>query len=140
MNHPILRHIKKIEYCAAYHLKRAIFLPTQNRALVRGPMPWQEIPIVGLAQVETTEEVENGMRLSTTKLTATLCQRFQLPTRPLAFRLTDVRGNQYLLGTAESPYPLVKISSIRSSKETEKVDITLSVQTYSHICLLKIFT
>lgn len=113
-DHHHLRYIHKIEYCAAYHLRRAIILPAQRQALVREPMPWQELPIVGLAEVETNEEVENGTRLTTTKLTATLCRRFQLPTAPTAFRLTDTRGNTYLLGTAEHPYPLITQSQIHT--------------------------
>ena len=102
-----LLYIKKIEYCAAYHLKRAIILPAQAIALVREPMPWQELPLVGLASLEVTNEVDNGVRIYTSKLTATLCKPFLHPKRPSTFRLTDVQGKQYLLGTAQSPYPLI---------------------------------
>ena len=99
-DHHHFRYIRKIEYCTAYHLRRAIILPAQSQALIGEPMPWQEIPIVGLTEVETNEEVENGTRLSTTKLSVTLCRHFQLPTNPTAFRLTDTRGTTYLLDTA----------------------------------------
>lgn len=106
-DHHHFRYIRKIEYCAAYHLKRAIILPAQAIALVREPMPWQELPLVGLASLEITDEVENGVRIYTSKLTATLCKSFLHPKRSSAFRLTDVQGNQSLLGTDQSPYPLI---------------------------------
>ena len=118
MNLPLLRYIHKIEYCAAYHLRRAIILPALSQALVHEPMPWQEIPIVGLAEVETNEEVENGTRLTTTKLTATLCRHFQLPTTHTAFRLTDTRGTTYLLGTSEHPYPLITQTQTQTHAST----------------------
>lgn len=127
MTLPILSYIRKIEYCAAYHLRRAIILPAQSQALVREPMPWQEIPIAGLAEVETTEEVENGTRLSTTKLTATLCHSFKFAIVPYAFCLSDVRGNKYILGTSESPYPKISLSSIHPDKTTERACLVLSV-------------
>ena len=121
MNKPILRHICKVEYCAAYHLKSAIILPAQTKALVREPMPWQELPLVGLASLEVTDEVENGVRIYTSKLTATLCKSFLHPKYPSAFRLTDVQGKQYLLGTAHNPYPLIS--------QTESVGENASSQT-----------
>lgn len=134
----ILRHICKIEYCAAYHLRRAIILPAQSQALVQEPMPWQEIPIVGLAQVETTEEVENGTRLSTTKLSATLCHRFQLPTTPTAFRLTDVQGKHYLLGTSEHPYPLITQTETHPNTSPETSTFALHVEHIAKISLAEI--
>ena len=140
MNKPILRHIKKIEYCAAYHLKRAIILPAQSRALIKDVMPWQEIPIIGLTEVETTEEVENGIRLSTTKLTATLCKRFQSSSKPLAFRLTDVQGKQYLLGTVRSPYPLITQMESHEDKAAATTTYILSIHHIAEKTLLEIHT
>ena len=139
MNQPILRHICKVEYCAAYHLKRAIILPAQAKALVREPMPWQELPLVGLASLEVTNEVENGVRIYTSKLTATLCKSFLHHKCPSAFRLTDVQGKQYLLGSAQSPYPLVtQKESIGESAQTQTVYVFViqyvSANTLINIC------
>lgn len=135
-DHHHLRYIRKIEYCAAYHLCRAIILPAQSQALVHELMPWQEIPIGGLAEVETTEEVENGTRLSTTKLSATLCHRFQLPSTPTAFRLTDVQGRQYLVGTAQQPFPLVKQEESIGSNAASQTAFTMTIQHTSEISLV----
>lgn len=122
-----LLYIKKIEYCAAYHLKRAIILPAQAIALVREPMPWQELPLVGLASLEVTDEVENGVRIYTSKLTATLCKPFLHPKRPFAFRLTDVQGRQYVLGIVQLPFPLVT--------QTDNIPDTPSSATAYHLTI-----
>lgn len=137
-DHHHFRYIRKIEYCAAYHLKRAIILPAQAIALVREPMPWQGIPIVGLAEVETTEEVENGTRLTTTKLTATLCHHFQLPNTPTAFRLTDTRANTYLLGTSLHPYPLITQTQTHGPTPAGRTAFTLTIQHAAENSLLEI--
>ena len=138
MNQPILRHICKVEYCAAYHLKSAIILPAQAKALVGEPMPWQELPIVGLASLEVTDEVENGVRIYTSKLTATLCKSFLHPKRPSAFRLTDVQGKQYLLGTAKSPYPLISQALSCTTDSSKGSTTILSINYLSVYPLLSI--
>lgn len=138
MNQPILRHIRNIEYCAAYHLKRAIILPAQAIALVREPMPWQELPLVGLASLEVTDEVDNGVRIYTSKLTATLCKQFLYPKRPSAFRLTDVQGKQYLLGTAQSPYPLISQTESIGGKSVSQTAYVITIQHKAEISLINI--
>lgn len=135
---PVLRHIKKIEYCAAYHLRRAIILPAQSQALVQEPMPWQGLPLVGLASLEVTDEVENGVRLYTSKLTATLCKQFQHPTRPSAFRLTDVQGRQYLLGTALQPFALVAQNENIGNAPSSSTANTLTVNWQNATPILQI--
>lgn len=109
-------------------------------ALVRETMPWQGIPIVGLAEVETTEEVENGTRLTTTKLTATLCRHFQLPTTPTAFRLTDTRGTTYLLGTSNHPYPLITQAQTHAATPSERTAFTLTIEHTSENSLVEILS
>ena len=138
MNQPILRHIRKIEYCAAYHLKRAIILSAQAIALVREPMPWQELPLVGLASLEVTDEVENGVRIYTSKLTATLCKPFQHSSRPSAFRLTDVQGRTYLLGTSYFPFPLVTQTLTCTTDNSKSFTTIISINHISIVPLLSI--
>lgn len=138
MNQPILRHICKVEYCAAYHLKSAVILPAQAKALVQEPMPWQELPLVGLASLEVNDEVENGVRMYTSKLTATLCKPFQNSSRPSAFRLTDVQNRTYLLGTSYSPYPFVSQTLSCTTESSKSSTTVLSINHQSIYPLLSI--
>lgn len=102
-------------------------------------MPWQELLLVGLASLKVTDEVENGVRIYTSKLTATLCKPFLHPKRPSAFRLTDVQGKQYLLGTAQSPYPLVsQTENIGENAHSQTVDVFI-IQYISAYTLINIF-
>lgn len=127
----MLLHINRIDYCEAYHLVSAIVLPETASVLIREPMPWQRLPMVGLASLETSEAVEKGVRKHTTKLSATLCGgRLALPSRPLAYRLTCVNGRQYLLGTADPPFPLAsqEVSLPSNAAETSAVKLVVSLQ------------
>ena len=129
----MLLHIHRIDCCEAYHLASAIVLPETASVLLREPMPWKQLPMVGLATLETSEEVKKGVRTHSAKLTATLCGgRLALPLRPLAYRLTCVNGRQYLLGTADPPFPLtaqeVKIPG--NAAETSAVSLVVSWVTY----------
>lgn len=127
----MLLHIHRIDFCEAYHLASAIVLPETASVLLREPMPWKQLPMVGLATLETSEEVKKGVRTHSAKLTATLCGgRLALPSRPLAYRLTCVNGCQYLLGTADPPFPLAsqEVSLPSNAAETSAVKLLVSLQ------------
>lgn len=133
---PNLLYIRKIEYCEAYHLRRAVILPAQAKALVQEPMPWQELPMVGLASLETTEEVDKGVRITTVKLQAKLCRSVTLPASPLSFRITDVHGRTFLIGTAAAPHPYVTISLQVSDNPRNEAIYTFTLQQKSSFGLL----
>lgn len=135
---PNLLYIRKIEYCEAYHLRRAVILPAQAKALVQEPMPWQELPMVGLASLETTEEVDKGVRITTVKLQAKLCRSVTLPASSLSFRITDVHGNTYLLGTAATPHPLVVISTQVADNPSNEATSIISVTYKNETTILQI--
>ena len=115
----MLLYIHKIEWCEAYHLKSALLMPHNRRAILRDVAPWRTLPIVGLAALETSEEVEDGVRLHTKKLSVTLEDTFVFPKRPVAFLASSVNGSRFLIGTAQRPFPLVNQNSVLPSNSTE---------------------
>lgn len=133
---PNLLYIRKIECCEAYHLRRAVILPAQATALVHEPMPWLELPIVGLASLETTEEVDKGVRITTVKLQAKICRSVTLPASPLSFRITDVHGKTFLLGTADAPHPVVAISMQVADNPRNEATHVFTLQEKSSLGLL----
>lgn len=136
----MLLHIHRIDCCEAYHLASAIVLPETASVLLREPMPWQRLPMVGLATLETSEELKKGVRTHLAKLSATLCGgRLALPSRPLAYRLTCVNGRQYLLGTADPPFPLTTQEEKRPGNAAETSAVTLVVSQQSLLPLLVCF-
>lgn len=133
----MLLYINKIEYCEAKHLKSAIFLPDYFKVILKEVMPWREVPIVGLAALETGDELDNGVRSHTQKLTATLETEYVFPQSPLVFLITAVNGMQYIIGTADAPYPLIQQSTILSSNAGENAITELVVNLTSQFPLLK---
>ena len=137
----MLLHIHHIDYCEAYHLASAIVLPEIASVLLREPMPWRQLPMIGLATLETSEEVKKGVRTHSAKFTATLCGgRLPLPSRPLAYRLTCVNGRQYLLGIADPPFPLTTQEEKRPGRAAETSAVSLVVSLQSVVPMMKILS
>ena len=133
----MLLYIHKIEYCEANHLKSAIFLPNYFKVILKEVMPWREVPIVGLAALETGDELDNGVRLHTQKITATLETEYVFPHSPIVFVITAVNGTQYLIGTADAPFPLIQQNTILSSNAAENAITELVVNLTSRFPLIK---
>lgn len=134
----MLLHINRIEYCEARHISSAIIVPQTSMAIIREVAPWREIPIAGLAELETSQELEEGTRSFNATLTATLCgDAFELPQRPLAFRLTCANGRQYLLGTAEPPHPFVAFSISLPSEASDVTATTLNIESATDVYIIK---
>ena len=123
----MLLYIHKIEWGEAYHLQSAILMPHDRRVILRDVVPWRTLPTVGLAALETSEEVEDGVRLHTTKLSATLEETFVFPKRPVAFLASSVNGSRFLVGTAQRPFPLLSQSTILPSNSSENCTTELIV-------------
>lgn len=91
------------------------------------------------ALCETESEFDNNSSLETATLTFTSSET--LPTdRRLAFALTCVNGEQWLIGTHEAPYPLVKkeYSSGLPDGDTNTTQYTV---TYTNkVALVPVFT
>lgn len=112
-------------------------MPHDRLAILRDVAPWRTLSIVGLAALETTEEIENGVRLHTTKLSATLEETIVFPERPVAFLASSVNGSRFLIGTAQRPFPLVTQNSILPSNSAENCITELVVNFTSQFPLIK---
>ena len=133
----MLLYIHKIEYCEAKHLKSAIYLPDHFKVILKEVMPWREVPIVGLAALETGDELDNGVRLHTQKLTATLETEYVFPVSSSVFLITAVNGTHYLIGTTDAPFPLIQQNTILSSNAGENAITEIVVNYTSHFPLIK---
>ena len=134
----MLLHLNRIEYCEARHIASAIIVPQTSMAIIKEVAPWREIPIAGLAELETSQEQEEGTRTFNTSLAATLCgDAFELPQRPLAFRLTCANGRQYLLGTAEPPHTFVAFARSLPSEVSDVTATTLNIESATDVYIIK---
>lgn len=82
---------------------------------------------MGLASLETTDELENGYRKYTTKLTAVLHEPPAYATEPLTYRATFADGAQAIIGLNYAPYPLATINDTHPSSAADKASCTLTV-------------
>ena len=114
-----------------------LVFPDHFKVILKEVKPWREVPIVGLAALETGDELNNGVRLHTQKLTATLETEYVFPQLHTVFLITAVNGMQYLIGTSDAPYPLIQQNTILSSNTAENALTELVVNFTSQFPLLK---
>ena len=124
-------HIHKIDYCPSNLAGEIDYIPGLNCAISVTDTPWQPLMIAGLAQLEETEERENGLPKFTSKLTAKLCSGRVLQTykSPLLYRLTTASGHKLLLGLPRQPYPMTiqNVSVPKSAAEPSFVSLDVSL-------------
>ena len=122
-------HIHKIDYCPATLAGEINYLPDTESAIAATGTPWQPILIAGLAQLEITEERENGLPKFTAKLTAKLCSERLLLGESSIYRLTTASGHKLLLGLPRQPYPLTfqNVTIPKSAAEPSYVSLEVSL-------------
>lgn len=99
---------------------------------------FSELPLVNLASMEVVSKVENKSRLFTTSIKALLSEHFDVANRKLAFLITTVKGNRFLVGTNESPFPIANTSDAFPDKTSEPSGCTLTVEYTDTIGLLPV--
>lgn len=124
-------HIHKIDYCPANLAGEIHYLPERESAISATGTPWIPLLIAGLAQLEMTEERENGLPKFTAKLTAKLCSERLLFTNasPLLYRLTTAAGRKLLLGLPRHPYPMTlqNVTVPKSAAEPSYVSLEVTL-------------
>lgn len=119
--------INRLEICAARHARFTTFAPSPD-AILAAPMPLLELPLQGLAELEVTRELNDGIYLFTSKLTAVLSCAYDNPSEPQILRLTLTDGTQYYIGTNRRPFPTMSLNTSRPAKTPNQSAITLSAQ------------
>ncbi|MBO5181840.1 MAG: hypothetical protein J6B92_08140 [Paraprevotella sp.] len=134
----MIRHISKIEVCEAYHLALAVPLPDGLHVVIEDYMPFTMLPMVGLATVEVSDEVSNRLRIWTTKVSVTLPTRMEQLTHPLVFRLTDVCGRCYLVGTSELPFPKINFTDKFPERASGTSACTMTITWKAPLAMMEI--
>lgn len=136
-----VRYITNIYYMAPHHAALFVHQPELARTFCSDYMPWQKIPIVGLAEVSESEERRSSVPIYTQTLNATLCQRAPLlPSKDYIFLLRCADGTQFLLGTALRPYPQVSQSVQMSGSTSGTSAYMLTITQTSTMPLLEVIS
>lgn len=122
-----MRYINKIEKAAVKHLAMLQIMPDGVHAFMPSYVPWEVVPIVGLAGLEVSDERADGVRVFTSKLTATLADSPMADAEPMAWLLTQVDGSKLLLGCAERPMAIATTTDTRPDRAAEKCACLLTV-------------
>ncbi len=133
----ILNNIKSVSVIEAKDLVNVHYLAGIG-AFLGHWRPFDELPVVGLAECSVTSAIENRSRIFTTKLTAHLSSHFDVAGRNLCFMVRTVEGERYLIGMAESPYPAVNTEDIMPGRTSDKSGCMLSVEYKDTIGLLPV--
>ena len=136
----MIRYIVKVDYMPAVHLKLALPVPAAQKVIITDYMPWKSVPLVGLASLESADEVKQSARIFTHKLACTVPARLNLPEQPLVWRLTSADGTAYLLGTYGKPFPKWSQIDKFPDRTSDKTACTIEVQLTTTVPLMEIQT
>lgn len=133
----LLQNINKLEFIETRYLSNIVLLGNSQVSL----QYWRnfnELCLVGLADVEVRDEIDNGSRLKAIKLTARTAEDFNVSNRRLAWRVTTVQGDRFLIGINERPYPVTTIVDNFPGKATERSGKTIIVTWNTPLNFLRI--
>lgn len=134
---PILHNIKRIQYAESRYMRNVTLIHGKGVML----NVWRnliDLPLVDLAQCEVTSKQENKTRLFTTTITARLSQHIDLRDKTYVFLITCVDGSVFMVGSCESPYPVVNTSDAFPGKTTDPSGCTLTVEYTDSLGLLRV--
>lgn len=134
----LLNNIVKVEWILSPRHMRNLVLLDDHRVLLQYYRPFHALCLDGLAQVEVSETVEDGSRLTTVRLTAHTTEDWHVDNRRLCWRVTTVDGRQYLIGLDEQPWPVVTVADAYPDRATDRSGKTVTVTWTTPLGLLQI--
>lgn len=121
-------HITHIERTPLKHMARLVPASDCTSCFLQEEVIWSPLCIVGLASLEVTDEVADGTRLYTTKLSYTLARRPAPDAEPMAYRLTLADGRRLIYGLDLRPYPVATITDTHEDKASGRASCTVQVE------------
>lgn len=119
----VLNNIKKVEVIEARHLS-GVYVINGVGVVLNYWRNFTEVPITGLAEVEMSTQIENKIRLITTKLTFHTPGHFEVWDCEVCFRVTTLNGAQWLmfeeLKAMENALPCDRYERLKLLDEADK--------------------
>lgn len=133
----VISNINRISFIETRRLRNITVIPGRG-VMMNYWRDFAELPLVNLASMEISSKVENKSRLFTTSIKALLSEHFDIANRKLAYLVTTVLGDRYLVGTDESPFPVSNTTDTFPDKASDTSGCTLSVEYTDSIGLLPV--
>ena len=121
-----LVHVHKIEMADASNLG-SLRVVGEASCRFKSLAVFSEIHIHELVGVTIEDSYENNQKVYTTTATFKTCDKMPLTVRQVAFRLTSVSGQQYMIGTGSRPYPIIKESNPFPEKPADSTLKTVTI-------------
>lgn len=134
----LLNNIVKVEWILSPRHMRNLVLLDDHRVSLQYYRPFHALCLDGLAQVEVSEAVEDGSRLTTVRLTAHTTEDWHVDDRRLCWRVATVDGRQFLIGLDEQPWPVTTVADAYPDKATDRSGKTITVTWTTRLGLLEI--
>lgn len=133
-----LVHINKIEFIRSSELSGLIRV-TNSSCRIPSDVNFTEInEIVNLVGVKMEDESQKGETVYTTTVTFQTKRKDVVRWKRIAFRLTSIDGNQFLVGTGSRPYPVVKENNTFPEKPGDSTLKTVTITWRSLLPMLYI--
>lgn len=99
-------NIKKIEKTSANELLSMVAVPGY-RAFTLNNIVWTEIPMIKTAEMQIQDKIENKQRIFTTNVKLLTTDLLNLEAYDIVFKVTTVDGKAFIIGSDQSPYPVL---------------------------------
>ena len=133
----LLRNIVRVSYIDARVLQDITVIPGMG-AILGDDFNFISLPMVGLGGCEVSSATEDRVPVFTSVLTCLLTEDFDPANRPLAFLMTTLQGEKFLLGCQEPPFPIVTSVSSLPAKMADPSGYRLTATWKSTFGLLRI--
>lgn len=121
-----LAHVIKLESVPVENLSGLKPLSLHSCS-VPSSVKFTEINIIDLVDVKMDDAIENKEKVYTSVVSFQTPDKIPSSGGHLAFRLTTIDGNRFLLGTSQRPYPIIKESNPFPGKVGDSTMKTVTV-------------
>ncbi|MCM1356520.1 MAG: hypothetical protein NC212_08970 [Staphylococcus sp.] len=133
----LLRNITKVSYIDARTLQDITVIPGMG-VILGDDFNFIALRLVGLGGCEVSSATDDRVPVFTSVLSCLLSEDFDPANRPLAFMMTTLQGERFLLGTAESPFPIITSVSSLPDKMSEPSGYRLTATWSTTLGLLRV--
>jgi len=130
-------HIKKIEMVRIEELLPLRITSNTSCVLLR-ELDFVDLDIQELVGVSIEDSYENNQKVYTTTATFSTKRKEPFSSRGLAFRLTSVNGQRFMIGTQERPFPVIKEKNPFPEKVPDSTLKTVTITWKSTFPMLRI--
>lgn len=131
----LLPGVKTVEICEISSLPDDIMEKYLSGEQISLNNDFYILCIKGIGSCDTIDKIENNQSISETKLVFFMEQQPIRYNTFMAYRITDITGHKYLIGTKERPFPIRQVVRNNPSTMNNKKGYTITIS-YTNIVSL----